>query len=508
MDSQPYSQSIVPNVEWELLSEPKVFSPAGDANFWPAGTHLIRAFRDGSYRLRAVAKGNIDIREPGGIDAHGNPISYLSPVGAPGDWPSLFSAAASEYSLRYQFEQCTLAGTSRRGRSRDNNNVDNFEVDILVGEIRGEYAHAGPRLWLTDWFLNGTSSRTFFSRATRRKLDKHFGREREGSGIPAFTPRPGGVQDVTMDYLLIDTDVVKCIVAKVPDGLGPAWSQNVSIEYHDAWRVPDKNTREAVAEFVGFMMGRRLLRVGSTEIGESGVWSTRTAANPPGMHIESVCALDDYCPLMCGGEYRDPANDNWGECERVLSDLLPRYLESREDLRLADALRRYFQSFEVPVEAAISSVASAVEILNDGWYRSTKTKAPKHYMLRKDFEDLVGGELIAIAGELEKAVPEYAQQMMNRIRAAYNVPTSRRVAWFLTQIGQPPSEFEVEILRSRNGAVHGGRFDTEEGVDLLADAYRTLFNRVFLTILGYGGTYLDRSRAQWRLRCMNESVGG
>jgi hypothetical protein len=58
--------------------------------------------------------------------------------------------------------------------------------------------------------------------------------------------------------------------------------------------------------------------------------------------------------------------------------------------------------------------------------------------------------------------------------------------------------------------VHGGIKVGDDQLQLLrhTDAYRTLFERVFLKVLGYTGKYVDRTTPGYPARPIDEPCGG
>jgi hypothetical protein len=76
------------------------------------------------------------------------------------------------------------------------------------------------------------------------------------------------------------------------------WSKCVGIEYRQEWGgIPASDEREAIADLVGFVVGRRLLFVSHTELGDD-LQPTRASAVPPNtIHAETLCRMPDMPPV-------------------------------------------------------------------------------------------------------------------------------------------------------------------------------------------------------------------
>ena len=73
---------------------------------------------------------------------------------------------------------------------------------------------------------------------------------------------------------------------------------------------------------------------------------------------------------------------------------------------------------------------------------------------------------------------------------------SDRFSYFFDCINLEIGDIENNAINARHGVAHGGlKFDHETIIKIIPtiNAYRTLFNRVFLKILGYDGYYIDMS---------------
>jgi hypothetical protein len=80
---------------------------------------------------------------------------------------------------------------------------------------------------------------------------------------------------------------------------------------------------------------------------------------------------------------------------------------------------------------------------------------------------------------------------------------------FLREIGLPIGKREKAAMKARHLSAHGASAG-EELTELvrLSHGYRTLFDRVFLRLLGYEGSYVDRTTAGYPSRPLLTPAGG
>jgi hypothetical protein len=90
--------------------------------------------------------------------------------------------------------------------------------------------------------------------------------------------------------------------------------------------------------------------------------------------------------------------------------------------------------------------------------------------------------------------------------------SNESLEFFFDEINLPVGEVERGAIQARNPMAHGSSvlFDEAAHEQMLRDtfAYRTLFNRILLKILGYEGDYVDHSVPGWPERPLEEPMGG
>jgi hypothetical protein len=514
MFGTPTDGPLFLDLEWEFLHHAFTAVPDRSGDGWPLGTQRITVSRDDSYRLHTVIEGAITSNERPSSGQQNHPLMSISTPGPPGTWIVPFSARGQSMPYLYTFHDCVVAGQQSSQHSRENPELELFQGEVAVHEVERvmDYGDGNPRelSWFTEWFLNGPDEHFFYTRRTKRRLAGTYERERLDVDVPVINvPSQGMEAPGWLDHVLVDGETASFVVTAVPRDVGPGWSRNVGIEYHVAWGVPDQNTREAIAEIVSFVMGRQLLFVGSSSYDQTALPLTCTARSPWGDNATALCASSEHSPVQCAELRANEPTVVPEGCESTLQQLVPGYLEKRLLHRFKDAMWRYWLSFLVPFEAQIPAIATAVEILADGWYRSTGSPSQGTYMEPTEFQDLVGPELQQLASKLSPQV--YGDRMLRRITHAYEVGANQRVPFFLEELKLPIGQLEKRALRERNAAVHGGSYSSEEGYKALARqiwVYQTLFHRIVLKLLHFQGKYVDRATEGWPERSLDEPIGG
>jgi hypothetical protein len=155
--------------------------------------------------------------------------------------------------------------------------------------------HLEP-LWLTEWYLNGPKDMVF-GRITSHKVSTSYERTREEISQTAVDG--GEASCGARDHAFVDLGALSFVVHGVPSGIGPEWSRPIGIEYRkDGDRnIPPVETRRAIEEVVGFVLGRRLMRVGFTTFNAEGFPFETESANPWGDNVRATCGSCDDSPF-------------------------------------------------------------------------------------------------------------------------------------------------------------------------------------------------------------------
>ena len=489
------------SIEWEGLQTPFVVEHWATLPCPPfmSGAHKLTISRDESFDLRLVAEGVIaDGGEEFRSRREAERELALGTFVEPHD-VVLSGPFESQISLLAHVESVPNVsfGTRERPRFAQHGFVSRFRrqhttrFDFRGGLDAIKPAPVGAVAWRSDWFINGPES-FVGGRWTKRRRVATFTRDREIGGVSTLEAPSGGG---SADHCLVDAGRVRFSFSRVPQCIAPDWCRAFSIDY--AAPLPDDDTRDGVAELVSFVVGRRLMPIGSTTFDEEGWAVEEEAWNPWGQDVERICRRPDSAPLPS-----DPAN-----VEDVLARLVPLYLELRQSLHLQDALLSYWLADEAFSGIDLTIYASALEALKQPWLKS-KSRSLGQYMPEAEFKERLSVQLQALKERIDELQLPLA--IMNKMNAAWRMGANEQLAAFLDELPVRIGPAEKRAIKARNAPTHGG---LKAGADFRAltrhaHAYRVLFVRSFLKVLGYDGAYVDRVALGHPSRHSDEPAGG
>jgi len=472
---------VLPYLEWEVLREPITISKVDDRTELPKGQKKIMINRDEDYNIRAT----LYFKDP----TFKRDLRQSSAVA--GSFPETFDIQGSSDFAYYTLESCLIGDTTIHLIQEGQEILDRANLHFKRLKIRYKNEKEGTRL--TEWYLNGPQDNVF-CRVTNRKVLRSFLRERFASKEDKIDSIKisreawsGGV-----DFLRIKACDFQFLVTKVPNGIGPSWSSNIGIEYRKTWgRIPDMYEREKIEELCSFIFGRQLLSVGYTVYDQNGNMVEGYAHNPWGNEARSYCSRHDKSPIRISNSAR-------GKAEDVISQLLPTYYEMREPLCLKEALWHYWTSRNMPIGTNLPILAAAVESIMNGWYKYTASKSHGVYMKKEEFESLLKEEIEAIKRKFEN-IPD-GDKIIANILKAYNFGITERYRVFFEEINLHIDDHEWEAIKERHKFVHGRIiFDETDWKRVIqhVNTFETLLHKILLKLLGYSGTFIDRSVPGW-----------
>jgi hypothetical protein len=275
-----------------------------------------------------------------------------------------------------------------------------------------------------------------------------------------------------------------------------------SIEYRKEWGIPTLEIRKKIREIVSFILGKQLLCVGFSEYDEQGRFVKKVATSPWGNNIIHASKQPAIPPIKFDIGRR-------GLFEKVLSDLIPQYLNLCEELKLSAVLWRYWVSNDQPIELALPILHSGVEILAKAWSKSNRSKRKGVYLQREEYKKILGPEFEIIKNRLLST--EYGNRMVSKITRAYEMSQNEMLYSFFDEISLPLGKHENNALRARNKMAHDAlrTSSKQEIVEAicLTNAYKTFFHRIILKVLGYTGPYVDYSIPGYPVKDIDEPIG-
>jgi hypothetical protein len=486
------------SLEWESAAEPIVLEYVEfPAPPFVAGMRKLTIQRDEQFRLSLLAEGFLANRDelmvrraardeiPAGtfkdldeatFEVHGGQCSLTAALHHMPDT----TFASDDPRIRFQQRGCVY----RFARTWSRKFVPNDGREPTLEAL-------GPPLWRSDWFVNGPHDPVCM-RWTSRRREMVFCREREFSNARTTELPQGGNG---RDHFVVDAGAVRFALCQVPKDVASEWCRPTCIEFRTP--IPDTETRTAVWEIVSFVLGRRLIPIGSTLFDESGWPIEEEAVNPiSGDGLRELCADGDLPPV--------PLRIASADVEGVLAKLVPRYLELRDSMELRNALWGYWSASEAATPIDLAIFRASVEALKKGWHAASGGRSDGNYMSKTSFDEMSGDALALIEERLGKE--SGAKEVMNNLRRAYRMSGNEEVRAFFAKIGLQLSPVEEAAMRAANVPAHGTMTPGSKIRDYVVHgrAYRTLFARTFLRLLGYDGPYLDRTSPGFPSRALSE----
>lgn len=496
----------LPEATWEFLGQEHVhLETRQQPNGLYGNLDVIELSRNSDHTIIATGSGkphdNWHERRSGPAGTQQEPVTVL---------------AEGSARVRYQLLDC-FPSNDRVGSQRVGGQwIPTWTVAINPWQVRrtleGDYTTA----WLTDWFMNGPSHSFNFPRRMSWTVDRQYRCDVNQEESATFQQKDlGGFR--TLGCALVTFGSRQLLLHMVPDELDPTWSRKLSIEYHAAWGgIPDEDERRAIARVVSFVLGRRLLHVGSTSFDAAGIPFSATAMNPGSLNPRALAKQSDREPAPIVSIVEGlpaPEYDATGvlvpRLEQILSVLIPRYLELRQTLQLDEALERYLVLPELYGGIALVVMRSTLEILCRSWFESSGSKSGGAYLKGKQVTQLIGPELDAIGSKLEGR--PYKDPVLNRMRSAFEISMAAGFYRFFDELGLKWGVVEREAIKTGSQGAHTLRMESDTEVLRVhrrRAALHSLLDRVVLKLLGYDGCYLDRSSPGWPERHIAEALEG
>jgi hypothetical protein len=487
--------------EWEVLREPITVPKIDDTKELPDGQKKIVITRDDHYKLQAV------------LYTKGDPEFFRKKAKniVPGSFVEPFEIIGSDQHnwRRYTLESCYLS--SSHSHWEESGEEPLCESDLRIQGLRIRHKKETEGVWLTEWYINGPQDSFVFRNQTIRKMLKTFSREHlplapedknEDENIHTMEVSLESQSINPFDCLRIKACDNQFLIAQVPEGIGPAWSSNIGIEYRKEWgRIPDEEEREKIRELCSFVFGRQLLFVGYSLYGQGYEIVEEYACDSWINDSRSLCSKLDNAPI------RINKASSGGKAEDLISQLLPAYYELRDPLHLKVALLLYWVACNMPAGTGLPLLAAAVEKMMNGWFKSNRSKSRGVWMDKNEFDKLLRDEMSIIEKKLKHE--KHGDKVMKNLQNAFQMGVTDRFRLFFDKIVLHIEENEWNAINARHGIAHGRITDKQkEGEELIqhTDAYKTLIHKILLRLLEYSGSYIDRSVLGWKDKQLEEEI--
>ena len=119
-------------------------------------------------------------------------------------------------------------------------------------------------------------------------------------------------------------------------------------------------------------------------------------------------------------------------------------------------------------------------------------------MEKDKFEELLGGEMNDIKIKIESE--PYGDRLMNRLHNANQMGVMDQFRFFFNEIDLPIAENEWNAINARHAVAHGRIASKQKEWEQMiqhTSTYETLIHKIILRLLGYSGSYIDRSVLGW-----------
>ncbi|WDL97897.1 hypothetical protein [Alicyclobacillus sp. ALC3] len=496
-------------IEWEVLRSPTKMIVQESTIELPAGLNAVLVDRTDSYGLTAVLQGVVNPLEVRAWETRANAL-------LPGDAGHRFSITAiCESGAKAALNNVLLTGQrTLRGDGLMHAPLHVPEISFMAPD----FIHIENEIsWFTDWYLNGPEHKLLFCRSTTREVTETFKRERTlpdnmggnevwwlTTGAGDDDTLPGPLSSVGKDFFVVSPITgSKFLVTRAAVDNGPTWSINLGFEYRPEWGgIPSGDDRTAIGEIVGFVLGRHLLQVGTSVFSNEGLPIHEKALPAWGPDVQATCRSLDYSPINAEGRYMVGP-----QLEQILSQLVPKYLEVRDQFELQSALWTYWIARRMPLGTSIPLIATALETIRHAWNASALSKRNGVYMQKAEFETLLQEELNSAKSKVSE-VP-YGKSITNKLYASYQMSVAQQTESFFAEIGLPVDKGEAYVMWFRNQLTHSSvSTDADwELINSITHGYFSLFHRVVLKLLDYDGPYVDRSVFGWPHKPLHEPIG-
>lgn len=395
-----------------------------------------------------------------------------------------------------------------------------FEYYFAMSSIKRTILPDHKIEWIMEWFLNGPQDPTIYHEGTTHKLVQIYKKKRSYLNSEFKTEKfaCGNFDFIKSEYERKNGDECSFVIHSVPDIYPPRWSKKIGIEYRNEWGIPEVDEREEITEIVSFLFGRKLIKVGCSKFVDDGWIAEDIAYSPnisPKIDLPGLCHSSDTPPIKLG-YYHNLISRQASNCTKSLtvqfSELVTKYLDLRDELKLNDVLERYWLSESLPSYARLVLLSASLELLVQSWYQSKNSKIKGDFLSHDEFITCFKDELDGFKDKLEKINwknEEFSSRFLNKVMSSNQMGFNASIHFFFDEIGLEIGEIEKKAITYRNKPAHGKVINYEESKNLLKFeyAYKTLVNRVLLKILDYNWAYIDYYTNEYPLRGIEEPIG-
>ena len=369
-----------------------------------------------------------------------------------------------------------------------------------------------------DWLVNySTAPFHLPARPTERSLTNKYTRSRDHG--PTATIELPQLESTSSDHFRVQFEInsrkQSIAIGKTKEGMcEPALCPGF-IEYtNELGYIPDEDERWDVLVALSFILGRRLIPIGSTSYSKD--WRQVRATSKEAQILTSLKRFRQPCMppanLSMDGNFID---------EQKTARAVTRFLEVSKSIDLENSMWLYWIGNNTTLETAPALYGAAIESLRNSYFKSEKEKSLKTKILPEAAWPGIKDKLTEALREAEKELldenkklpEEYVKPLdifHRKITQFNDKSSSMKTPEFFEIIGLPIGKVEENALKERNRPAHGHRYhpDQYDALNAANNALITLLNRVILNFSGAADTYIDYSTLGHPTRKLEEPLGG
>lgn len=376
-----------------------------------------------------------------------------------------------------------------------------FEGDFIADKFTIIYKQKLGINKRFDWFVCSKPKVHFWETTIRRSVPEKIKIRR---GIDTHTEDEEMKAGVSWakDYVKVDLTDFSFIIAKVPVKICSNSLHGLCFEFRDIdnFKIPDEGIIKQIKSFVSFLFGNKLSHIGYSLTSDNDIQkSVYYSVNSESLRLSSQTPMP---PVTFNTKYE------WGDFSWLVNKLLPQYLNINGELKLGQAISRYWISKGLAIGVNLPTLANAVEIIT-AEYLMQKGEFKTEIIPDEEYLKLIDDELEKLQSKL-LAYPE-GQIILNNIKKGNKKSINVKMNTFFKLIGIDIGKEEKAAIQLRNKMTHSTRdySKDEKAYDdlVLTRVYEVLFNRIILKLLGYDDYYTDYSIQNAPLKHISASAG-
>ncbi len=486
------SNDVSPITEWENTVYPIVLKTIkfdSDGTMLPVDT-IVEVWRDDYYQLKGKISGS----------------GFYSQVHSRNKFVGKGNIIVDEklICLDKANNVVELAGCAFGNLIKDASNKSNerqvLDVELILDSIRitnPKYEIDAKVRTKYEWFLVSGIEAHFDCTTFRKYNEPHIKIRR---GVDKYDDDAGDYNgsEFTRDFTILKTDVLECIIAKVPDKYIGGNLRGLCFEFRDS--NVDRAHAEFIddlAHFVGFLFGCELYSTGYTLLHNDQLAEARL--KDPRLELTHSQPM----PPIHFNMHHD-----WGKFWLLINKIFPKYLELQEKLQINQAISRRWISAQLPVGTNLPVLASAIEILAGNFLKLTGNDN-LIYLSEVDYLEKLGKEFDEIKTRLLE-IPD-GKIIVNKVLGAFRKGANEKMQKFFSLLDLKIGKSEKTALKLRNKMAHSSTDYTDaERIheDLISTrVYEVLFNRTVLKLLEYQDFYKDYSLTRSPSKDISISAG-